>query len=926
SSGDGKNSWEEPKKKTPGPDSRNPGVKKKPDRVRESLKGEQNIAEAGILNEPELSLPLTRAQQQLWFLSRLNENAVPAYIETVALGLAGPLDQKALFLAAEDLVQRHRALRTVISKDGSHQVILPHMPANMEMTRAGDVQLSKTKKTARDPHSVPHNTVQAWLRKNSTETFDLIQGPLFSFKLLEIDPENHLLAMNFHHIVMDGLSVNILLGDMMRFYAGRITGQDFDPDPAPDLRAYQSWLGEYLESPESQGDREYWQKLFPRTIPMLDFPGDRPRPSLFSFRGARHHLQADSEVLQKCLALGRSRRMTPFMTLISLYTLWIHKLTGKDEVVIGFPVAGRFFPGSEELVGYCTHLVPFVSHYRASDTLGDYLDSSRKNIISAYRHQKYPFSHLIRNLQFEQDLSRGSVIASEFNLDKVMDMPALEGLTLSMVDIPLSYVKYDLNLEIMEVSGQYQFKFVYATDIFEPETITRMADHFMTLLTAVSREPRDTLGKISLLNENERHTLLMDWNQTERDFPLDQPFHRLFEAQVDKTPDRVAASFTEAWEDGSGPTDGSTTTIQDMKDQKMTYRELNAQANRLARQLISKGADTSLVPILADRSCHFLVAMLGIFKAGCAYLPLDPEHPADRIAAILGQVSRAYPGGDLLILAEKKFSSLLEKALNQLPEGSSQETIWFEDAICHAPLQKEDHENLAHPLLGNKEGDKEHTLSATQNAPSKDSGNPPSESLAYVIFTSGSTGLPKGAMVQQKGMVNHIFAKIQDLGITENDVVAQNASQCFDISVWQFLSPLVTGGRVEIMDNDTAQDPARLITVAARGKVTILELVPSLMRVLIEQMDVTGGKGGGNLPQLTSLRWLVPTGEALPPLLCTQWFRHYPKIPILNAYGPTECSDDVAHYALHGPPQPHVSNIPIGRPVANMRLYILDEE
>ncbi|MBF0377028.1 MAG: amino acid adenylation domain-containing protein, partial [Desulfamplus sp.] len=843
-----------------------------------------------------ITIPLTQAQQQLWFLAQLNENAIPAYIETVAVRLTGRLDRDALSGAASDLVARHSALRTVMVGDGKNQKILPSMPSNIDFTESTAIYISPAHITGGSvtPKSQEDSElIQIWLKDNSKTTFDLINGPLFSFKILTLDSENHVLAMNFHHIVMDGISVNVLLGDLMLSYSNRVkgaisetTGKIFDAKIAPDLRDYQSWLENYLSSAECARDEKFWKELFPNTIPMLDFPTDMPRPSLFTFKGARHHVSADPELLTKCFAFGRSRRLTPFMTMISLYTLWIHKLTGRDEVVIGFPVSGRFFEDSDALVGYCTHLVPFVSRYDATKSFGQYLDRSRETLTAAYRHQKYPFSQLIRNLQFEQDMSRGSVIASEFNLDQVQGMPALDGLTLSMINIPLSYAKYDFNVEIMEVNGQYQFKFEYATDLFKPETVSRFANHFMTLLGEVVDKPEEPLYKISLLSSVERHQIVNVWNNTYRDFPLQHPFHRLFEEQVSKTPDNIAAVFSALNESG-----------EIYISQQMTYRELNSYSNRLARNLIKEinlsgtsklSIHVPLIPILAERSCHFLVAMIGIFKAGCAYLPLDPEHPADRIGGILKQ------SGAKIILAEKKFQHLLESR-DARPCVST--VLWFEDSICDSSLTPEDEQNLPYNIKADSP-----------------------ENLAYIIFTSGSTGLPKGAMVQQKGMVNHLYAKIEDLGIGTNDIVAQNASQCFDISVWQFLSALLKGGHVQIVSNDIAHDPSKLFEVSTKQKITILEVVPSFLRVLLEQIDSSFASN----QNLNTLRWLVPTGEALPPILAAKWFEYYPNVPILNAYGPTECSDDVAHYAFYHAPAPDTAVIPIGRPVGNMCLYILD--
>jgi amino acid adenylation domain-containing protein len=354
---------------------------------------------------------------------------------------------------------------------------------------------------------------------------------------------------------------------------------------------------------------------------------------------------------------------------------------------------------------------------------------------------------------------------------------------------------------------------------------------------------------------------MVDWNSTKAAYPLEQSFPQLFEQQVESTPDAIAVVFA---------------------DKQLTYQQLNSRANRWARHLVELGVGAeTVVALMCDRNLDFLTAMLAIFKAGGAYLPLSPDHPAERLQKILLQ------GCVPLVLAGKQRESLISPIINQL-EITTQ-SVYIED------LDQLDR--------------------STDNLPIRC--NP--DNLAYVIYTSGSTGIPKGAMLEHRGMLNHLYAKVTDLNLSANDIVAQTASQTFDISVWQFLVALLVGGKVEIIPTEIATDPTQLLSLVQFHRISILEIVPSLLRMILQQIE------NAAMPaKLTTLRWLLLTGETLSPQLCRQWFEHYPNIPIINAYGPTECSDDVTHYPIYASPTAEILNLPIGRPIANTQLYILD--
>jgi amino acid adenylation domain-containing protein len=394
----------------------------------------------------------------------------------------------------------------------------------------------------------------------------------------------------------------------------------------------------------------------------------------------------------------------------------------------------------------------------------------------------------------------------------------------------------------------------YNTDLFDKDTVERMLVHYKMLLQSIVDDPEQRILSLPMLTEPERRQLLVDWTNTQTDYPHDSCFPQLFEAQVERTPDAVAV-------------------VSD--DETLTYAELNARANRLAHFLVKQGiGPEQVIAVLAPRSVSLLAALLAIFKAGAAYLPLDPRHPAARHNQILKQSQAA------VVLV----SSTLEPAI---AETLTARVYQLEQAM----EEVSDEANL------------------------ESRGDP--RSLAYVIFTSGSTGLPKGAMIEQRGMVNHLHIKVRDLEIVPSDIIAQNASQCFDISVWQFLSPMLAGARVRIINDEVAADPKALLQALAAEAITGVETVPAMLRAMLAETEEFS----------PWLRWLVVNGEALSPELCRMWKRAVPdRIRFINAYGPTECSDDVTHYEITETPGEHVVRMSIGRALANTQIYIVDRE
>ena len=487
----------------------------------------------------------------------------------------------------------------------------------------------------------------------------------------------------------------------------------------------------------------------------------------------------------------------------------------------------------------------------------------REVVLAAQAYQELPFASLVKAIRPDRQAGRNPL----FQVMMSFDTP-LASLSEGWESVDLGNLtatsQFELSLEVRESPEGLGCYFEYSTDLFDEAAIVRLAGHWQTLLAGIVANPNQPLSSLPLLTEQERRQLLVEWNATQTEYPLEQCLHQLFEAQVERTPEAVAVIC---------------------EGEQLSYQELNAHANRLAHQLREHGVGPDrLVALLAERGIPFLISILAVFKAGGAYLPLDPRHPPARLRQVI-ELSRCC-----IVLATAPFAPTLADALEEVPADLRPELLYCEEMLQASQSE----ENL--PVYSTP------------------------HDLAYVIYTSGSTGKPKGAMVEQRGMVNHIYAKIEALALTSRDRVAETASQCFDISVWQFLTALLVGGSVQIYPDEVAHHPVELLTQVEQHQISILETVPSLMRAML---DADGIKAASR-PKLEALRWLIPTGEALPVDLCQRWLRTYPHVPLVNAYGPTECSDDVTHYPIYEAPDETRSSIPIGRAIPNMRLYVLD--
>ncbi len=577
----------------------------------------------------------------------------------------------------------------------------------------------------------------------------------------------------------------------------------------------------------------YWQEQLADAPPLLKLPTDRPRSRHQTCQIAKQSAAISAPLMASLQMLSQQAGCSSAMTLLAAFKTLLSRYSGQEDILVGMPIVKN--TALPDRLSTCNTLV-LRTQVTSSLKYLELLERVDRTRLAAEQHQDLPIE-TIEALHLEPSLGH-------IPLTQVM---------FEWGDLPKVTNEFELLLSIVETGLGWETVWSYNQELFDARTIDRLSSHFQILLAGIVANPERKLDRLPLLSSADRQLLLIDWNNTKTSDPLNECFSQLFEVQVLKTPDAIAAVYA---------------------DCQLTYQQLNDRANRWAHQLVEHGvAAETLVALLSARNIDFLTAMLAVFKAGGAYLPLNPQHPVDRIHQVIEQ-SQAQ-----LILCASTYQTLA---------GNSRQLLVLED-------------------LDNLE-------SSSDNLPVRCT----PDNLAYVIFTSGSTGKPKGAMLEQGGMLNHLFAKVTDLQLTATDVVAQTASQTFDISIWQFLVALVVGGRVEVVPQETVADPALLVELVERQQVSILEIVPSLLRMMLANLN------SQRLQTLDSLRWLILTGEALPPQLCRQWFEICPNIPMMNAYGPTECSDDVTHYVLTAAPAADVVNLPIGRPIANTQLYIFN--
>jgi amino acid adenylation domain-containing protein len=829
------------------------------------------LAEAGLVRRNKIPrrgevefVPLSFAQQRLWFLDQLDPGN-PQYNTPVGAAMTGPLDIPLLEQTIGEIVKRHEALRTILPVVNGQPVqqILPSLDIKLPV-----IDLTHLPPSERRRHAVKLRDEQA------SVPFDLATGPLMRVVLLRLEEEEHWLLLLTHHVVFDSWSVGIFSQELALVYSALKEGvQPSLPELEIQYADFAVWQRQWLQGSVLEEQLDFWvQKL--KTAPaVLQLPTDRPRPAVQTFRGKIEGIKLSLELTRALREMCRREGVTLYMIFLSAFKTLLFRYSDQADIVVSGGVAHRNRSELENLIGCFINILLFRTDLSGDPSFLELLRRVQRVTLDVYAHQDVPFEKIVAALQPTRDLSFNPLTQVMLVLhNSARPVSQFSGLTLRPIGTPEKQVaQYDLLLHIYDRPNEPTVGLhgilEYNTDLFEVATARRLLGNLTALLEDAVAHPARPISQLSVLTAEERRLVVHEWNKTTRPFERELCVAQLFEQQVARTPDAIAAEFD---------------------DLRLTYRELNCRANRLAHYLKAKGVGPEvLVGLLADRDLDYLTALLGIQKAGGAFIPLDPRNPAPRLAQVFEFCETP------LVLAAGDYLPVVEQAVKTLnPDGPVPEVVSLRDAVESASSEENP------------------TPAATF------------DNLAYVIFTSGSTGTPKGAMIDHRGMVNHMSAKIADLGLSDSDLVSQNSPQSFDVMIWQFLAVLTVGGRVAIFNNEVAYNPICLLEEIDSQKVTILQLVPALLKTMVQEAELRGD----SRPQLTSLRWIVPTGEALPTSLCRRWFNLYPAIPMLNNCGATECSDDYCHHPISGTGQldDMLPVMPIGRPIPNMRTYVLD--
>jgi len=783
---------------------------------------------------------LTGNQLLIWLAQKLLPE-LPVFNVATALSVHGPVDGAIFRTAFQSLVDCTDTFRTVI-----------HEVDGLPQQRAIDGLSYDLPCVDFSQESNPEATAQAWINERAKRPFRLAERT-FDSGLLKISDEKYIWHFNQHHMLTDGWSVWLIHHRMTELYSRVQRGESLAGVSAPSFQEYVAFERRFRDSSDYREAELYWTGVISDPPEPLEFYGKTPRGHAAPIRRAACPLGPErSRLLRR---VGRKANssvgdLNPPEILFTALCAYLYLMCGNRRFTVGNMYHNRPHAFAET-AGLFMQILPVRVDIESGETFASLAGKVKQSIKEGIRYGQFAVSNPLQNRAYDAVVNYlGMANRAEHGLG---------GAPVSFDFIHPGIAFESLCMRVTEagVSGDFTADFQVRRDVFDEDDVRRTTRHFLRVLDAFLYDPGQQLDITELISAEERTQLVTGFNDTRTPLPANETFVGGFDAVVQDTPDRVAARCD---------------------DSVLTYATLDLRADQLGSYLRQLGVGAEcMVAIYLHRSIEMLVAILAVWKAGAAYVPLDPKYPSERVQ---------------FMLADARARVLVTQS--SLRHTDSFPTVDTE--ACHVLSIDSDWDEItAH-----------HTPARVHMSP---------DNLAYSIYTSGSTGQPKGVMVHHRGMLNHLLAKVRELALSSTDVVAQTASQCFDISVWQFMAALLAGGSVRIYPDETAFDPLKLGAELERHDVSIFEAVPSLLSTMLREAPRAG--------QLSGLRWLVVTGETLPPDLVHLALRHHPRVPLLNAYGPTECSDDVTHFVMSIPPAESVTTVPIGHALANTQLFIL---
>ncbi len=809
-------------------------------------------------------VPLTFAQRRMWFLDQMGAGC--AYNLSASLELSGNLDVSALGKAIDEIRRRHGALRNTFSivGDDVFQVAKDHETESLEM-----VDLSQMEKNLRAAE------LSRRVQTDSRRRFDLENGPVFHATLVRKDRNSYLLLLMMHHIVSDGWSKGILYRELRELYGAFVASK---PSPLGDLPIQFSdcarWLRAAAQGKEMATQRDYWIQHLEGCPSAIDLPTDQPYTAEKSFRGASVGSVIAKETVVALTEVGRQVNATPFMTFFCAFNILLSRLTDQTDLVVGIPVANRSRKETEDLIGCFANTLPLRTRLEGNPSFMKLLEQVRELTINAYANQQFPFEEILNELSIDRDNRRSPLVQVMFAFqsfrDQEQEFKLAEDLVATIYPVDNESAKFDLTLYLTETERGMELRWQYNSDLFERSTIERFADCFSTLLTQLAANSKQTTGELSVVGDEERRRLVGDWNATDEPSLLGRAFLQEFQAIALKDPSRLAVVC------GAGT---------------VTYEKLNSRANQWAHYLQKRDiGPEGVVGLYLSRSIEMIAAILGVLKTGAAYMPIDAMYPRNRIQFMLDDAKPRFlimDGG----LASVKFDEL------SIGEGCSTVNL---DRVA-------------------EELDRE----ATSNFEAVES----DESLAYLIYTSGSSGEPKGVRISRCNLDHYAQAIGAAVGIQPTDRYLHTASFAFSSSVRQLVTPLGCGSAIVLATEEQVRNQELLFELIKRERVSIIDWVPTYWQSCVDLLK--------SLPEATrtdlvdnEVRLLLSASEPLPVQLAVEWHEISGGLSsLINMYGQTETTGIVTTYPYHVAELPlgRSSVVPLGKPIANTRIYICDQ-
>ncbi|WP_340028287.1 amino acid adenylation domain-containing protein [Paenibacillus sp. FSL H7-0940] len=818
--------------------------------------------------------PLSSAQKRLFILNQL-EGAEQSYNMPGVLLLEGSIDHSLLEKAFRGLIQRHETLRTgfEVVQGEAVQRIYESVDFSVVCRHANEEEASAV--------------VQAFIRP-----FDLAKPPLLRAELVELAADRYLLMFDMHHIISDGVSMDVFVEELVRLYGG----ESLEPLHIQ-YKDYAVWQQSDEQKVQLNREEAYWLDRYRGELPVLEMPTDYPRPAVQSYEGHTLTSFVDEATNEGLKQLAAQRGTTLYMVLLAAYTVLLHKYTGQDDLIVGTSIAGRTHGDTQPLIGMFVNTLAIRNYPASEKTFLTYLEEVKETTLGAYEHQNYPFEELVDKVQVSRDLSRNPLFDTMFSLQNLEESEfELEGLKLSPYPSEYGMAKFDLSVDVTEENGGLECNFEFATALYKESTIRRLSIQFGHLLAAIVSHPNAKIAELDLLTEEEKEQILGAFNPAQPEAGPAAAFHRLFEEQAERTPEAEAVVY---------------------ENVRLTYAELNLRANGLAATLRASGIGREeIVGILAERSVDLLVAVLAVWKAGGAYVPLDPDYPADRVRFMLED------SGAKVLLTQTLLRERAEAWLSE-EELALAKVLYLDDETSYS----EERENAplgSSMVSGKVSGELTGAVNSDDPSHLKVAGldsfhEARPEDLAYVIYTSGTTGKPKGVMIEHRSLVNTAAGYRREYRLDQFPVrLLQLASFSFDVFVGDIARTLYNGGTMVIVPKDDRIDPSRLHHWIEREQVTIFESTPALIVPFMEYVHEQG-------LELSGMELLITSSDSCSVAdYRTLQERFGSSFRIINAYGVTEAAIDSSFYEEELAKLPQTGHVPIGKAWLNAKFYIVD--